>query len=225
MEDGGDAKPLRGTRPYEGMVPGKPWTAQFMTISELEARQTRCGPNFQRHRDGTLRADRLLPPRYVPSPRLDEAKLSPRFKRPTPLWEWPGASQSSAQWCSSNDTHFVPPPRQTLVVATRHGLSPRYRPFAVAEALGCEPPPERASPRRRLPALPPNSPRHDEQREIQDARSHRERLMLLEDRYLAEQHATLLARANLKSTLRWVPPNIDPRGLHDPDGQLFRRPA
>lgn len=124
----------RGTRPFEAMVPCKPWTSQYLSVDDLTARQSRCYANSIRHRDGTLRKDRPRPPvGAVPMP-----QVSPRtepWTRPDHVMYWDTGTRSYAE--TTQKAGYSPRDglTQDLVVATRHALSPRYAKASIGDIV------------------------------------------------------------------------------------------
>ena len=170
MDDAGPPRNIRGTRPFEAMVPwfapntldplalpssapfllsssvrpalffflrvaarSKPWTAQFLSVDDVTARQSRRGGNSVRYRDGTLRADRPRPPpgavpAPIPSPRQE-------YKKPDHPIFW----ETSGPRLAETTTKAGYSPRdglvENLVVATRHALSPRYMKSSIGDVI------------------------------------------------------------------------------------------
>lgn len=128
----------RGTRPFEAMVPCKPWTSQFLSVDDITAPQSRRGPHQQRYRDGTFRPDRPLPPGMVrgqPEPRLT---LSPRaLNRPDPTWFWesvhvPAEPTTRMAFKFAHDSPREVPPK-------RHTLSQQYQASQVGDIVFNDP--------------------------------------------------------------------------------------
>ena len=150
MEEGGEAPKTRGTRPFEAMVPwcahaaasaffsqphganapvcfsrrSKPWTSQFLSVDDITARQSRCGYDLMRYRDGTLRPNRPRPPPGAVPPLQQSPREPFVFKNNVLSWEsagQPGMETTTKAGYSPRDALT-----NGLVVPTRHGLSPRY---------------------------------------------------------------------------------------------------
>ena len=227
-------KNIRGTRPFEGMVPGAPWTAQFMTLDKKEALISRCGASSQRHKDGTLRENRPLPSGYTPRVADMPMKLSPRWERLGGVYEWGAGGEVSYKTTSA--AHFgsldtVPGP-----APTRLGRSPRHRGGEVYELMFGAPSEiqlleDRASLGRKPQVVQPpapSSPRAEQTPRalstdlpVSGRRHASRRLAELERALHEERRTTARTRAVLESELRWIP--FDPRSYHNPDGQPFRK--
>ena len=124
----------KGTRPFEAMVPCKPWTSQFLSVDDVTARQSRCGYNAIRHRDGTLRKDRPRPPPGavpMPSPRA----ASERWSRPDHVMYWDTGSCFTVE--TTQKAGYSPRDGLThdLSVPTRNGLSPRYAKSSIKDIV------------------------------------------------------------------------------------------
>lgn len=232
MDEGGDGKKIRGTRPFNVMG-SQPWTwgAAHLTLDGLTAQQSRCGANPQRYRDGRMRLDRPLPPGYDgssprPSPRLGLVapitltKTSPRIpdnSADRPL-QWDTRIYDTAFETTAGVSYGAPPGKLEKA-PRRHELSPRYR-GDMGEILFGHPSAERVthySPRHQAPT----SPRYANAPVVEPNVRGEERVKQLESSLRTERRITAAALADLETRMRWIP--IDPRGLHDPDGQVFRR--
>jgi hypothetical protein len=226
-------RPLRGTRPFEALVPGRPWTSKHITLDEQSAVQSRRAPNPMRYKDGTLRIDRPLPEGYSPrAPR--NLVLSPRFRH--------GASEEApTNYTTTSHSHYA---RAGAALLPEKGMpsggtgGEMYE-LIYGEAPARPPPLPSWSPRRRpggsprLQPLPPSprTPRADDDAAGVRYR-HAERVRQLEEELQAESRLLGSARAKVLTKMRWVPNTLDPRALHDPEGQVygsswagFRRPA
>lgn len=134
MDEAAPVGNIRGTRPFEAMVPSKPWTSEFLTVDDVTARQSRIGQNSARYRDGRLRADRPRPPAgAVP-------ELSPRnpqpYKRPDHPIYWETSGRTMAE--TSTKAGYGERPGLVgvaLSTPTRHMLSPRYSKSTVGQII------------------------------------------------------------------------------------------
>ena len=174
------------------MHPTKPWTSEWLTVDDYTARQSRRGRNPQRHKDGSLRADRptLRPvvPKVYTRCVYDPGQLP---------WMW-SAPKGSLVIESSMNSHY-PPPSVTPQPATRHGTGATGRAgqsevgmvvfgndYATPRsARGLPPPPSLVS--ARAPELPPPP---------------LERIPALEAELLRSRARTGSARLELQTRLR-----------------------
>jgi hypothetical protein len=141
MDDAPEPAKPRGTRPFEAMVPCKPWTSQFLALDEVTAIQSRRGPGPQRFRDGTFRPDRPLPPGRVrgqPEPKLT---LSPRaIQRPDPTWFWEGVGGVPKHGGGSTSRSAYAPPMFNSdsprpLPPKRNELSTKYRASCIGDIV------------------------------------------------------------------------------------------
>ena len=220
------AKPTRGTRPFEVIVPGKPWTSQFLSVDDMTARQSRPGANAQRYRDGTFRPDRPLPPGY--SRPGQQPAFSPRssYKRPDVTWFWDDPN-TSIPTVPTTKSGYKPPyfdsgsPRPAP--PKRHELSPRFGASTVGGIIFGDERYQKFSDRAGLIAMP-----HLESDEpAASPRSnlgHRadwtneQRLRHLQIALNHERRVAETASNNLKTKLR-AGIIVDPVGLHEPAGR------
>ena len=127
--------------PFQAMMPGVPWTSQYMTLDGFAAPQSRCRQSAQRMRDGTLRCDRPRPPTSARgiTPRSDGPPRT-GYQRPATPWD-EGVAIAPDPYATAHKEQFVPPRsshgRYALPdeVATRHALTPRAM-SKVGEVLG-----------------------------------------------------------------------------------------
>ena len=225
--DAPEAVKTRGTRPFEAMVPCKPWTSQFLALDEVTAIQSRRGPHSQRFRDGTFRPDRPLPPGRVrdqPEPKL---MLSPRaVQRPEPTWFWEGVGGIPKHGSSTTKSAFAPPmfssesPRP--LPPKRNELSTKYRASCIGDIVFSQDDPALRQPKvptgettmlfgEGAPApAPPSSGA-----ELLQQLTEEQRLKHIQVAIRHEKRKTDQARANLMSNLRHGI-IVDPIGYHEP---------
>ena len=113
------------------------------------------------------------------------------------------------------------PPGELQKAPRRHELSPRYA-GNMCEILFGYPAAKRVthySPRGQAPT----SPRYAAQPVVDPNARGEKRVKQLEVSLRSERRMGAAALADLETRMRWVP--LDARGLHDPDGQVFRRPS
>lgn len=120
-------------RMWQALVPGKPWTAKYLTVDDVMAKQSRRGPNAQRYKDGAFRPNRPFPEGYSPRSQNAALSLSPRFRdRAGGVYEWAG---TMPDYKTTTSNHYCEPHGHEYIVPTRHGLSPRNPVSSVSQSI------------------------------------------------------------------------------------------
>jgi len=196
----------RGTRPFEAMVPCKPWTSKFLSVDEITSQQSRRGPNPQRFRDGALRPDRPLPPGKVPGQPSTAFVPSPRgYQRPDVTWldENPGTTPGETT-TKRGYQGWAAAPRDAP--PTRHALSPRFAKSTIGDIIFGDPNYQKFSDRTGRPVAPPMVEAEEPRAASITARPNQltdeQRIRHLEIAVRHEKRMTEAARANLKTNLR-----------------------
>jgi hypothetical protein len=206
--DDAPANLTKGTRPYEAMVPCKPWTSQFNVLDDVTARQSRVGQGSARYRDGTLRKDRPRPP---PSPRANLVYPTGEllYKRPNNPLTWNEAGAPSLAETTTKQAFAQRPDINSgLTVSTRCGLSPRYMKSVVGEVVFSD----------TMNYLPPRIPVVPADDAVADAPAPIGTMVdALELQVRHEQRRAELARSRLLTAMRGRLVD-NPIGLHDPAG-------
>ncbi len=200
----------------------KVWTSSVLTVDDQSARQSRRGRNPTRHKDGTLRADRPLPPNYTP--RLKLPKIgSPRYEKKDTAWLWDDTDRyQSTHSMMYQDPATIAPLRQSSRLATCQLRNKPSEVGALIFGLGDEEreigPLNGGMPNREPPVLPgavPLSPRMQEVAALTPAvyrieLSSDQELRKLQAQIRAEERLTESARAHFKTYLRR---NMRPPGM------------
>ena len=211
----------RGTRPFEAMVPCKPWTSKFLSVDEITSQQSRRGPNSQRFKDGALRPDRPLPPGKVQGqpPTANSARA---YQRPDVTWFWENPGTTPGETTTKTAYQGFPAaPRDAP--ATRHALSPRFAKSTVGDIMFGDPLYQNFSDRTGRPVAPPmvevDAPRAaSNTAELRNQLTDEQRIRHLEIALRHEKRMTESARANLKTNLRGGSNPTMMVGLHEPAG-------
>lgn len=150
------AAPPSRTRPFEAMVPGKPWSAKYLSVDDVTARQSRRGTNPKCFKDGTLRPDRPLPPGMLEARRQrtpagsDPAQPRPRQSSATQSlapadsprmldWQMPSIPVSAATTTMAGFGSHTAAATSPRVVATRHAMTPQFNPSCIREVVFGDP--------------------------------------------------------------------------------------